>query len=263
MDKEPESIREIAEALKKSLGQNTPSSSPMLYECDKCRDTGWIEIDPENRIVVKCQCRIAKEAKEKMEASGLANVMELYTFDAFKTDTPLQQKIKETAQDYLDDLFDNWDSPRKPWMYIGGNPGSGKTHICTAVCGEILKRNIGVKYMQWVIESKKLKFAGESLDDAVMDYVNPTVLYIDDLFKQKYTEHPTFTEADIRIAFTILDKRYAMNKPTIISSEWSLVDHLLEADEAVFSRVYELCKGHMLDIERDPRNNYRLSGGEA
>ena len=58
------------------------------------------------------------------------------------------------------------------------------------------------------------------------------------------------TEADIKIAFTILNARYIRNKPTIISSEWDLVDQLLEADEGVFSRVYERCKNHMVIIMR-------------
>lgn len=147
-----------------------------------------------------------------------------------------------------------------PWLYVGGNPGSGKTHICTAVCGELLKHNIGVKYMQWLDEARKLK-AGvndEDFEDSVSGYTAVSVLYIDDLLKQKYSPDPTFTEADIKIAFTILNARYIMNKPTIISSEWSLLDHLLPADEGVFSRVYERCKGYTVTVDRNPQNNYRL-----
>jgi DNA replication protein DnaC len=86
------------------------------------------------------------------------------------------------------------------------------------------------------------------------------VLYIDDMLKQKYTERPTFTEADIKVAFMILNGRYLMNKPTIISSEWDLIDQLMEADEGVFSRVYERCKKHIVSIDRNPENNYRLAG---
>lgn len=63
----------------------------------------------------------------------------------------------------------------------------------------------------------------------------------------------------IKIAFTIINARYLMNKPTIISSEWDLVNQLLPADEGVFSRVYERCKGNRLTIERKMENNYRLT----
>ena len=115
--------------------------------------------------------------------------------------------------------------------------------------------------MQWLDVSRRLKanVNDEDFEDEVAEYINVSVLYIDDLLKQKYTENPTFTEADIKIAFTILNARYLMNKPTIISSEWDLVNQLLPADEGVFSRVYERCKGNRLTIERKMENNYRLT----
>ena len=114
--------------------------------------------------------------------------------------------------------------------------------------------------MQWVEDARKLK-AGvndDDFEDQVQEYISVSLLYIDDLLKQKYTPDPTFTEADIKIAFTILNNRYLLNKPTIISSEWDLIEQLLPADEGVFSRVYERCKGYTVSIGRDPANNYRL-----
>lgn len=242
----------------------TSSSSEKTYKCDKCFDSGWISFTDENgyRFESKCSCRLAREAEDLLRASGLSDAVGQQTFDAFKTNTIVQQNMKQKAEAYLKDLFDEWDEPRRPWLYVGGNPGAGKTHICTAVCGEILRHNIGVRYMQWLNEVKRLKYINDdSFEDAVDEYVSPSVLYIDDLLKQKYTEHPVFTEADIKIAFTILNARYLMNKPTIISSEWDLLDQLLEADEGVFSRVYERCKGHIISIERKPENNFRLTGG--
>ena len=240
-------------------------SSKIEYKCPKCMDSGWLDFydDDGNRFAKKCECRIAREAEERLKASGLADAVAVQTFDAFRTDTPIQEHTKRVAQQYLVDLFEGEDPQRRPWLYVGGNPGSGKTHICTAVCGEILKHNIGVRYMQWLEESKKLKYANsdESFTDAVNDYINPSVLYIDDLLKQKYTARPVFTEADIKIAFMILNGRYLQNKPTIISTEWDIVDQLLDADEGVFSRVYERCKAHTIIIPRDPENNFRLNGG--
>jgi DNA replication protein DnaC len=237
------------------------------YQCSKCHDSGWLDFYDEdgNRFAQKCSCRLAREAEERLKASGLADAVREQTFDAFKTDTAMQEHMKRIAQEYLTSLFERWDEPRRPWLYVGGNPGAGKTHICTAVCGEILRHNISVRYMQWLDDSKKLKYAvnEENFSDAVEDFVNPSVLYIDDLLKQKYADNPVFTEADVKIAFTILNARYLMNKPTIISSEWDLIDQLLPADEGVFSRVYERSKEFTIRISRDRRNNYRIMGGNA
>lgn len=255
-------LGKLEEMILAKVNQNTHSSKTE-YQCSKCLDSGWLDFydDDGNRFARKCECRLAREAEERLQASGLADAVAMQTFDSFKTDTAIQEHIKRVAQQYLVDLFDDADPQRRPWLFVGGNPGSGKTHICTAVCGEILKHNVSVRYMQWIDDSKRLKYAvnDESFADAVDEFVNPSVLYIDDLLKQKYAEHPVFTEADIKIAFTILNARYIRNKPTIISTEWDLVDQLLEADEGVFSRVYERCKAHMVNIPRDPVNNYRLS----
>ena len=208
---------------------------------------------------MKCPCQLAKEAKARMENSGLKDALELQTFDSFITKSEMQKAIKSLAERYLTDLFNESDNPRRPWLYIGGSPGSGKTHICTAVCGELLKRNVSVRYMQWLDVARRLKafVNDESFDDEVEKYINVSVLYIDDLLKQKYVQNPVFTEADIKIAFTILNGRYLQNKPTIITSEWDLMDQLMPADEGVFSRVYERSKKHVIMISRRPENNYR------
>jgi DNA replication protein DnaC len=244
------------------LARVNTHSSKTDYKCPKCLDSGWLDfIDVNgNRFAKKCECRIAREAEERLQASGLADAVAVQTFDAFRTDTPVQERTKRDAQQYIVDLFDNADPQRKPWLYVGGNPGSGKTHICTAVCGEVLKRNVAVRYMQWLNESRRLKrlVNDEDFEDYVSDYVNVSLLYIDDLLKQKYVPRPEFSEADIKIAFTILNARYVRNKPTVISSEWNLIDQLLPADEGVFSRVYERCKGYIVNVGRDQRNNYRM-----
>ena len=255
-----ENLQEVVEALKERFSQHTVSLKPN-YKCEACKDTGWIEVDPETRTVRKCSCRLAREAEERMRNSGLAEALDTQTLESFQTKTEVQKKMKETAERFISDLLGNPQNPRRPWLYIGGNPGSGKTHICTAICGEMLKKNIGVRYMQWVDVARQLKASvnDDDFEDLVADYINVSVLYIDDLLKQKYTLNPVFSEADIKIAFTILNARYIMNKPTIISSEWDLINQLLPADEGVFSRVYERSKGYRLTIERKLENNFRLT----
>lgn len=66
------------------------------------------------------------------------------------------------------------------------------------------------------------------------------------------------TESDINIMFEIINYRYLKNKPIIISSEL-IQSKLLDFDEAVGSRIIEMCKGRTAEaigIE----NNYRLKG---
>ena len=241
--------------------ENTPTS--LTHKCDLCMDTGWIRVDMGNGYtgVAECGCVKARNAEKLMRKSGLADVLDQQTFETFVADTDMQRSMKQKAREYVDHLFSaQADAPRKPWLYIGGNPGSGKTHICTAICGELLKNNVEVVYMQWLNEARRLKaYTNEPDFDSLVDkYTDCAVLYIDDLFKQTYRGSPVLTDADIKMAFTIFNARYLQNKPTIISSEWALQE-LLEADEGVFSRVYERCKGYTFSVPRDVKYNYRLA----
>ena len=63
------------------------------------------------------------------------------------------------------------------------------------------------------------------------------------------------TDADIRLAFEILNSRYNDSQlRTIISSELTLFE-ILGLDEAVGGRIYERSKGFVLEA---PRENWRL-----
>jgi hypothetical protein len=284
-------IEEIAQNLMEKYGQITNSCEQEPYKCEICQDTGWVRVDMGNGYtgVKECACVKAKKAESLIRKSGLGQALEQQTFDAFVTETDVQKAIKAAALDYIEALEAAWNrggphgtpegrretgedgaflpgernAYKLPWFYIGGNPGSGKTHICTAICGELLKKNKGVRYMQWITEARRLKaYINEPDFDRLMDeYTDCDVLYIDDLFKMRYmVGQPLIpTEADVKIAFTILNARYLQDKPTIISSEWDMIRDLLPADEGVFSRVYERCKEHTLLIPRDARNNYRLA----
>ena len=247
----------------KSHGQSTTVSSTKP-KCPLCGDTGWIFGRREDGYTFsdECECQKAKRALVLIRRSGLGDAIEQQTFDSFRVENETQAQIKRTARAYADELLSlPSEAQRKPWMYVGGNPGAGKSHICTAVCGELLRANREVIYMQWLTESRQLKaYVNEPDFDRMVDkYVDCSVLYIDDLFKQTYKagQNPALTDADIKMAFIILNNRYLGNKPTIISSEWEL-GSLLDADEGVFSRVYERCKRYTVHIPRDMQNNFRL-----
>ncbi len=76
---------------------------------------------------------------------------------------------------------------------------------------------------------------------------------IDDMFKGKVNE------SDINIMFEIINYRYLNFLPIIVSSEFT-VENLLGFDQGVGSRIYEMCKDYIVEIEKDVKNNYRLRG---
>ena len=85
----------------------------------------------------------------------------------------------------------------------------------------------------------------------ISKYQSCDVLLIDDLFKGK------INESDINIIFEIINYRYMNCLPIIVSTEFT-VDKLLSFDEGTGSKIYEMCKSYVVEIEKKKENNYRL-----
>jgi DNA replication protein DnaC len=134
-----------------------------------------------------------------------------------------------------------------------GQSGSGKSMICTAICGELLKKH-EVRFMSWLTESVKLKQNvnnPEIYEPLMEDYKNCEILYVDDFFKNEQ-----LSSADLRIANEIINYRCVANKQTLISSE-RLVKDLMEIDEAVVGRMVEKAEEYLTEIVGKEKN-YRL-----
>lgn len=209
--------------------------------------------------VVKCQCQVVKEAKRNLANSGLMSVIDRLTFDAFTATTPWQKTVKDKAQAYARDVIKGGD----PWFYIGGQVGCGKTHICTAIAGELLNANIAVKYIIWPEAVTKIKanaMDAEERDRLLYPLQTVSVLYVDDFLKTANKGNgPAVTDADIKVAFELFNARYYRNLPTIISCEWP-INQLMDVDEGTISRIYQKSEGYRLGIDADKGKNYRMKG---
>ena len=230
------------------------SVTPAEYICPKCRDTGQIihrMPDGFGLTVEECECSIRRRSMRRIERSGLADVISRYTFDAFLTPDEKTRAIKSAALKYVTE-----DGGR--WFVIVGRPGSGKTHICTAIVGKLIEQGRDCRYMLWrdaVRELKALSMDAAGYRRQMDAYKRVDVLYIDDFLKGR-----SITDADLNIAFELLNARYNQDRKTLISGEHS-IEEIMNLDEAIGSRIYERCKGgycfHSSDI------NHRLAGGGA
>lgn len=141
-------------------------------------------------------------------------------------------------------------------IFITGN--SGKSMLCTAVAGELLKRNNAVKYMMWDSESKALKsLVNDTYEyEKRMDELKSVkVLYIDDFLKVQRGQQPT--PADINLAFEIINHRDVKNLRTIISTE-KTIDDIISLDEALGGRINRRSRGYQMNIAYDKNKNFRL-----
>ena len=230
------------------------------YNCSICKNKGFIFV-PQlylgsyNEKQVFCKCTKIRNTIRALNRSGLADVVHDFTFDKYIASEPWQQSILEKAKTYLTECENNW-------FFFGGTTGSGKTHICTAIAVTLLKQSKEVKYMLWRDEASRLKAMVNSLEyaDKIEEYKNVDVLYIDDLFKTGKTEaqgKQRPTQADINLAFEIINSRAIQKKITIISSECTMTD-LIDIDEAVAGRIKQKSGIYCINIAPDRSKNYRL-----
>lgn len=229
------------------------------YDCPKCKNKGCIyALKDGYEVCYPCDCMKIRESLRRIEESGLKNLLSVYTFNSFSALEPWQKAFKSSAQRFVQDH-------NRKWFFAGGQVGAGKTHICTAIVGQLLKQSLSCRYMLWRDESVKIK-ALVNDDAEYYRLVNPLktvdVLYIDDLFKTQGDDRggkKPPTQGDVNLAFEIINYRYAKNLITILSSERT-IDELLACDEAVGSRIYQRTKDYCWCFAPDTGKNYRLKG---
>ena len=225
-------------------------------DCPKCLNRGNIAMAKEDGSLAftECGCMKARRSFWKMEKSGLKNVIKEMTFERFQADEPWRQNIKAAAMAYADSMTG--------WLLFCGQVGSGKTHLCTAICRHRLILGDEVRYMPWRDEITRLKASSldnEDREKLISELKNAQILYIDDLFKNGRAADGSSnpTGADVSIAYEIIDHRYRNHLTTIVSTE-KTPQELIEIDEATASRIIERAKGHTIQISRNPGRNYRL-----
>ena len=228
------------------------------YDCQKCKNKGSYATVKEGGGLsfVECSCMKIRRCVQKMEASGLREVIRDYTFEAYQDTESWQTTIKQGAVGYA--------QQPEGWLLLCGQSGSGKTHLCTAVCRHLLLAGQEVCYMPWRQDIRNLKGTAKEPGlqaEALEKYQNAPFLYIDDLFKvSRSADGSTMPPvSDINLAFDILNYRYVKRLPTMISTERTPAE-LVDIDEAIGGRIVEMAETHTYCIANKPGRNYRLRG---
>lgn len=265
MNFEQEEVMKTPEELKIEWFNSTDGDRNQEdgYDCPLCRNRGVIaklvtSPDGHQRVAfTDCECVGIRNTIGRMQRSGRANVIKKYTFQTFHVENNFQRKMKDAAQAYV--------KAGKGWFFMGGQSGCGKSHMGTAIFREFLLSGKSAQYMAWREDAVRLKKLlgqdGMAYCDEMEKYKTATVLYVDDLFKTGKADGNQMqrpTQADINLAFEVLN--YRADHPellTIISSECT-IKQLHEIDEAVAGRITEFAKPFILSINPDPAKNYRL-----
>lgn len=242
---EEEYMRLKVETLNETIGELKGC------DCPKCLNKGFIAKAKGLELVTeRCVCMEIRQSRKRLKESGLEVLGERCSFASFECRELWQSQVRERAEAYLN-------TERDCWWFIGGQSGSGKTHICTAIVNALIERGQSALYMLWRDEAVRLKgCVGDESYLALMDrYKKCDVLYIDDFFKTGSANKPS--EADVNLAVELINYRYNAGRRTVISTELT-IDGVIAVDEALGGRIYQNSKGFCINIPRDKSRNYRL-----
>ena len=116
-----------AHARMKADAINSTPGSLTGIDCPKCKNRGSIALPREDGSVSvqDCDCMKIRRCIWEMEKSGLKNIIREKTFDSYAATEPWQKTIKAGAVAYAEHP--------EGWLLFCGQPGSGKTHLCTAI----------------------------------------------------------------------------------------------------------------------------------
>ena len=257
-------MQDIAEITNRQWGRLDKYDG---YNCPKCKNRGEFMVVLHTKdlrdkngnpypfnypftTMQECECKQKRLSYERSRASGLP---EGYEMSNFYARNDWQKRMKEMAQNYMQAKA--WRDGK--WVYVGGAVGSGKTHLVTALARELVYER-DVRYFNWVRDGemlKRLKVDGNSQMYAnyIDVFVHVDVLFIDDFLHGRYT-----SDADLKLAYDILNDRYLNRLPTLFTSELLLSEI---SDESISSRIYERAGEYNIAIKRGDSKNQRYSKG--
>lgn len=219
----------------------------MTFKCDICKDTEFINGETVTEggykysYVKPCSCVEGKRYLKILEQSGISEAFRQKTLESFKPKNQKQATALKIATEYIKD-FDSIRNEKNNGAAFLGQVGSGKTHLTIGIANALLKNGIGVLYMQYrevLTHLKQVKNDEEAYQREINKYKYAPALLMDDLYKG-LTRAGKPNESELDIIFEIVNHRYLKGLPILLSSEY-FIDDLIEIDEAIGSRLKEMC----------------------
>ncbi|WP_455539114.1 ATP-binding protein [Terrisporobacter sp.] len=239
--------KNLLERARKLMGEMKVVKSN--YECEKCRDLGYVFVVQDcHEVAVPCDCLAKKQAFEKLSKSNLTDAFKKKTFANYNCQSQWQVRAKHQVLKFCSSFQNSNFS-----LILSGKPGTGKTHLGIAAMLQLINNNITCKYIEYnnmIISLKQSVMDEENHMREMEKYVNPRVIFIDDFLKGKTTS------TDLNYIYRIVNSRYLQQKPMIISTEKS-IRQILDFDEAVGSRIVEMAGENVVCFDGSSEN-YRL-----
>lgn len=213
----------------------TPDYLNLHYNCQKCKDTGFIGIE-------KCSCFKTKLIKLYYKDSELEEAVKTNNFKNFNINLYPNHKLNDeryTPRKNIEDILEyitgeylpNFRNSNTNLLFYG-NSGTGKTFLSWCIAKELLDKGFLVVYKtsdDLLRALKDIKFNNDS--DLENLLINCDLLIIDDLGSEQITD---FSSTEL---FTLINKKILKNKKMLISTNLSLPLISKRYSERISSRI--------------------------
>ncbi len=201
------------------------------YSCKKCSDYGYTETG------AVCSCFKEALIKATIASSGMGKLLEKQNFNNFditRYEGNALETMKRTlklAKEYAEKF-----PAEKSDLLLVGKTGTGKTHISSAIAGEIIKKGYDVVYdsIQNIMndfEDEKFRSGYEPRSGVTGRYLDCDLLIIDDLgteFSSSFT---------VSCLYNVLNTRQNRGLATIISTNLSPEELASKYEDRIYSRI--------------------------
>lgn len=210
-----------------------------VYECDKCRDTGYIANQ-------KCSCFREAEINLIYEQSHIKNLLLTENFGSLSYDYYAGEDLEkftkavQICQNFVKTFNKGYRN-----LFFYGTVGTGKSFLSCCIAKELIDRGNLVIYFsasQLFDLLSKSTFDRDSTEAASGisdDICDCDLLIIDDLGTELTN---SFVSSQL---FSCLNSRHLRKKATIITTNLSLVELRDRYSDRIFSRItsnYDICK---------------------
>lgn len=213
-----------------------------------------------NEVATECECRIKKRVERLMKSSQITDSFRNMTFGSFDLEgkSPVILSMFDTVQRYAKDFAKIIElKSRQNSLCLLGQPGTGKTHLLTALSNHLISKGVAVQYFPWVEGITDLQSDLDASNEKLAQMQKVQLLFIDDMYKGRDKPTPWQLEK----IFGVINYRYLNNLPVLISSEKTIAQ-MCDFDEGTGSRINEMCKEYKVTIKKDIALNYRLQEDE-
>lgn len=204
------------------------SSLHVHYDCNKCKDTGFID----GKI---CDCLNLKIERELLKQSGINGKLQFKFSDCnsslLNENADLNKNYKVAKKFTID--FPNF---KFNTMTFIGAVGTGKTFLLECIANELNNTHYVVFSTAFEVNQTMLNsfnVSNQERNEMLSPYFESELLILDDLGSE-----PIIKNITISNLFTILNERQRANLPTIISTNLSYSELQDRYGDRILSRLF-------------------------